>query len=71
MRGEHDLPAGASGWAFANAEADSMTETQPGVCEYSAKHKMDGVPATTTIDCGPVGVVTACQACADFYARMS
>jgi hypothetical protein len=42
-----------------------------GPCQYSAKHKMDGVPATTTIDCGRVGIVAACQACADLYVRLS
>lgn len=41
------------------------------VCGYAAAHAMAGIPATTTIDCGPVGIVLACQACADFYARMS
>lgn len=40
------------------------------VCQYSLAHARKGIPATTTIDCGPVGVVAACQACADFYARM-
>jgi hypothetical protein len=41
------------------------------VCGYSARHAMEGVPAVTTIDCGRVGIVAACQACADFYERMS
>lgn len=40
-------------------------------CQYSAAHLNKGVPATTTIDCGPVGVVPACAACAAFYERMS
>lgn len=42
-----------------------------GPCMYSARHAMDGVPAVTVIDCGPVGQVPACQSCADFYRRMS
>ena len=41
------------------------------VCAYSARHKLSGVPAVTVIECGPVGKVAACQACAEFYARMS
>jgi hypothetical protein len=41
------------------------------VCEYSAAHKARDVRAVTIIDCGPVGTVRACQACADFYARNS
>lgn len=39
------------------------------VCVYSARHKADGVKATQVLDCGPVGKVDACDACADFYAR--
>lgn len=42
-----------------------------GVCMYSARHAMDGVPAVTVIECGPVGPVAACRKCADFYERMS
>lgn len=38
-------------------------------CSYSATHKAHGVPSVTVIDCGPVGLVDACQACAQFYAR--
>ena len=41
------------------------------VCRYSYAHTMRDVPAVTVIDCGPVGIVPACQKCADFYARMS
>lgn len=41
-------------------------------CEYSPKHKGEGVPAVTVIDCGPVaGKVPACQACADTYAALN
>lgn len=40
-------------------------------CQYSAAHAMANVPATGTIDCGPVGIVPACQACVDFYAKMA
>jgi hypothetical protein len=47
-----------------------MTD-QVELCQYSAAHKLSGVPAVTTIDCGPVGIVPACQKCADFYKRMS
>lgn len=40
------------------------------VCEYSAKHKWQGVPATTVLDCGPVvGKVPACSKCAEFYRK--
>jgi len=39
------------------------------VCEYSVKHKAQGVPAETEIDCGPVGKIPACRKCADFYKR--
>lgn len=46
-----------------------VTEQAVQFCEYSAAHKMNGRRATTTIDCGPVGVVPACQECADFYER--
>jgi hypothetical protein len=46
-------------------------EAQREVCQYSAAHKMAGVPATTEIDCGAVvGVVPSCQACADLYVRL-
>ena len=41
------------------------------VCRYSLAHASAGVPAVTSLDCGPVGTVPACQACADFYGRMS
>lgn len=41
-----------------------------GVCMYSAAHALRGVPAVTILDCGRVGLVASCQACADFYARM-
>ena len=40
------------------------------ICAYSAAHKIRKVPAVTVIDCGRVGMVDACQACADLYARM-
>jgi hypothetical protein len=39
------------------------------VCCYSAAHTMSGVPSVTVIDCGPVGMIPACQGCADFYTR--
>lgn len=41
------------------------------LCGYSAAHAARGIASTTTIDCGPVGIVPACQPCADFYARMA
>jgi hypothetical protein len=50
---------------------DYEWESLPSLCRYSAAHNARGVVATTTIDCGPVGTVPACQRCADFYARMS
>lgn len=56
---------GATDEQIADAEAGAER-----LCEYSARHKMDGVPATTTIDCGAMGEIQACQACADFYGRM-
>jgi hypothetical protein len=40
-------------------------------CHYSAAHAARGVPATTEIDCGRVGIVPACQRCAGFYDRMA
>lgn len=40
-------------------------------CRYSTKHMHAGVPAITSLDCGRVGKVPACQACADFYTRQS
>jgi hypothetical protein len=51
--------------AAARWEDDEVTE----ICQYNLKHKMHGVLAVTTIDCGPVGIVPACQWCADFYER--
>ena len=41
------------------------------ICRYSARHQAENVPATTVIDCGPVGTIPACQECADFYERMA
>lgn len=42
-----------------------------GFCAYSAKHRMDGVPATRMIHCGPVaGWVRACEDCAELYGRL-
>lgn len=42
----------------------------PAPCEYSAMHLAQGVPADGSIDCGPVGIVPACQKCIDFYASL-
>lgn len=40
--------------------------TPVNVCEYRARHTIDGIPAVTTIDCGQVlGQVPACQECVD------
>jgi hypothetical protein len=40
------------------------------VCRYGTHDRSERVPAVTTIDCGAVdGVLPACQACADAYAR--
>lgn len=47
-----------------------MTVQEGAVCQYSAAHAMAGVPATTEIDCGRVGIVAACEKCAAFYERM-
>lgn len=38
------------------------------LCRYSLACENT---ATTTIDCGPVGPVAACQRCADLYGRLS
>ncbi len=38
-------------------------------CQYSAAHQCEGVPATVMLNCGAVGMVPACEACADTYAR--
>ena len=42
-------------------------------CQYAAAHRSNfpPVPAETVIECGPVGLIPACQRCADFYDRMS
>jgi hypothetical protein len=45
------------------------TDADP--CQYSAAHAASGIQASTEIDCGAVGMVRACQRCADFYGRMS
>lgn len=40
-------------------------------CEYSARDVWNDIRAVTLIDCGPVvGMVAACQKCADFYAKL-
>lgn len=41
----------------------------PLVCEYSARHRHEGVTATAILDCGPVGMIPACEKCADFFTR--
>jgi hypothetical protein len=38
-------------------------------CKYSAAHASRKVPAVTEIDCRPVGILPACQACAEFFAK--
>lgn len=40
-------------------------------CAYSLAHAVKGIPAVTVIDCGVVGMIPACKACADFYEIMS
>lgn len=40
-------------------------------CRYSTAHKIQGIPAVTTIFCGPIGKVPVCHKCADFYQRMA
>jgi hypothetical protein len=52
-------------------ERTGLTPTVNLYCQYSAKHNRAYVPAVTTIDCGRVGMIPACQECADFYKRMS
>ena|SRR5215471_378077 len=47
----------------------AMADAEP--CRYSARHQAEGIPATRVIDCGPVGWVPACEACAAFYARQA
>jgi hypothetical protein len=41
------------------------------ICGYSPAHGAQNIRAVTTIDCGPVGIVPACQKCADFYGQMN
>lgn len=54
-----------------NRYAEMVEAGEADYCEYSARHRMTGVPATTDIDCGPVaGIVSSCQACADLYDRL-
>lgn len=51
---------------------DDMDETMTPIsetCQYSALHQCEGVPATVMLDCGAVGLVPACQVCADTYVR--
>jgi hypothetical protein len=41
-------------------------------CEYSTRDRWDGIRAVKLIDCGPiVGMVAACQRCADMYERLN
>jgi hypothetical protein len=42
-------------------------------CDYSAAHRLRGerALAVAELDCGPLGSVPACQACADFYEYQS
>lgn len=62
-----DGPADDSA-AFTEALAAAFPYV-PEVCKYSTAHARSGVPAVTTLDCRPVGMIPACQACADFYTR--
>lgn len=41
------------------------------ICRYSAAHTMDNVPATRMIDCGAVGMVPGCEACALLFQRLA
>lgn len=46
------------------------TEPQPGeVCQYAIAHVWAQIPAVTVLDCGVIGLIPACQRCADFYDR--
>src|SRR5258708_24420923 len=65
---------GATGYrltpqAFAGLRAErGAVEDRSAICQYSPQHTMDRVPATATIDCGPiVGTVPACAASAELY----
>jgi hypothetical protein len=49
---------------------DDAQDDGPELCRYSAAHQMAGTLADTTIDCRPIGIIPACQPCADFYDRM-
>lgn len=41
------------------------------VCRYDDAHEADGVRSVTMVNCGPDGMIPACQPCADFYAVWS
>lgn len=45
--------------------------SEPIECRYSAAHRYQGIPATEVLDCGRVGWVPACKACADFYSSVA
>jgi hypothetical protein len=62
------------GWWDTDLEGEILNcdrSEVPALCQYSAKHNDEGVPAMTTINCGPVGIIPACESCAAFYKRMS
>jgi hypothetical protein len=65
----HDIVSGAvAAWNAGPGEGD---EGDAAVCGYSARHYSARVPAATVLECGPVGIVPACQACTAFYERNS
>lgn len=39
-------------------------------CGYKVAH-VGRVPSTTTIDCGPIGQIEACQDCANLHKRLT
>lgn len=56
---------------MSSAEYDvSIEPAKQVLCGYNSVHSLKGVAATTQIDCGVVGIVPACNKCADFYAGL-
>jgi hypothetical protein len=53
---------------------DSERESHPMIIDKAERCAYAAVctnPATEVIDCGPVGLVVACQRCAEVYARIA
>lgn len=69
-----DMPVGerAALQSRLQAACDAVRLQAPQrVCRYSLAHQMKDVPAVTTVDCGIIGIVDACEVCADLYAQIS